>query len=155
MRAELADLGEIPAGAEAAHDCAQPLVWPQALGSEGPPLFCAIDRHGAPETGWAISTRSITTIVAERLAAGEEAGGERTAMLEAPWRPRASGGVNDHDWGMAQRRAAEERFRRMEATLEEAEAPLARVHAAMGDALSSPTPDGEAGTLRPARADPP
>ena len=141
VRVGLADYGEVPAGEVAVHDCAQPVAWPTTARSGGAPLFCAIDGHGAPETGWAISTRSITTIVAERLAFAEGTDPEPAAM-PGPVRPSSPPeGVSDHDWGVAQRRAADERFAQMEATLDEAEehaeALLARVHAAMGEESQS------------------
>jgi hypothetical protein len=68
VRAELADLGETPVGTEVTHDCTQPVSWPAlAVGEQTPsPLFTPIDHRGSPET-WALSTRSITTIVATRL----------------------------------------------------------------------------------------
>lgn len=139
VRAELADYGEVAAGDEATHACAQALERPPARnGGGGMPLFWAIDRHGAPETGWAISARSLTAIVADRLAAAELVEAEEQPGPAAPERRDGPpGGVSEHDWGIAKRREAEERFAQMEATLDEAEAAaealLARVQTAMGD----------------------
>lgn len=136
VRAELADYGEVAAGEETTHSCGHALGGAPAGGGGGVPLFCAIDRHGAPETGWAISTRSLTAIVAGRLATAEQ-GDAKEAVPEAALRSSPPAGVSDHEWGMAQRRVAEERFAQIEATLDEAEAEaeaiLARVHAAMGN----------------------
>lgn len=141
VRAELADLGEIPAGTEAAHACSEPFAWPTGRDAERSPLFCAIDRHGAPEMGYPLSTRSITAIVAGRLSAGErtppgELGGadvgESSETVGVDGRPR---------WGVEDRHRVAARFAEVEAVLDEmedeAEAILARVRAAMGDDLGS------------------
>ncbi len=64
----LADLGEAPASTETDHDCTRPIPWPpQGTGGRRPPLFSPIDRHGAPDAIWPLSTRSVTAIVASRL----------------------------------------------------------------------------------------
>ena len=68
VRNQLADLGEAPAGTETNHDCTRPIPWPpQGTGGRRRPLFSPIDRHGAPDATWPLSTRSVTTIVAARL----------------------------------------------------------------------------------------
>lgn len=104
-------------------------------------MFCAIDRHGAPETGYPLSTRSITAIVAGRLSAGErtppgELGGtdlgENGERAGVEGRPR---------WSVGDRRRVAARFAEVEAVLDEmedeAEAIMARVRAAMGDDLGT------------------
>lgn len=142
VRAELADLGEVPAGAETAHDCAQLLAWPPTNGHGGLPLFCAIDRHGAPETGWALSTRSITAIVASRLHVADQADGSQWTDAEIH-DGIVGAGDGRRQWGTEDRRRAAERFAEVDATLDqmeaEAEAIMARVKAAMGEELESDT----------------
>lgn len=138
VRAELADYGEIPAAEERTHDCAQPFAWPTTRGG-GSPLFVGIDRHGAPENGYALSSRSITAIVAGRLS-----GGADTRQADR-WGAKVDEGVTAarvgerRPWGPEERRRAAARFVEVEATLDDiesgAEAILARVHAAMGDGL--------------------
>jgi len=137
VRAELADYGESPAEAEVTHDCARPFAWTVTGGGRSP-LVVGIDRHGTPETGWAISTRAITGIVADRLRRGEQT--KRAEwVVEANQAAVAARGGERLPWGREQRRRAAERFAEVEATLDEmeqeAEAIMARVHAAMGDEL--------------------
>ena len=138
VRAELADLGEIPAGTETVHDCARPFAWPSDGAEQRFPLFCAIDRHGAPETGWAISTRAITAIVAGRLSQGEQTRRAGWADEADEAAANAVGGER-LPWGPEQRRRAAQHFAEVETTLDEMEAAadaiLARAHAAMGDGL--------------------
>lgn len=140
VRAELADYGEVPAGEENTHDCARPLSWSSDSGAgRGSPLFCPIDRHGAPESGYPLSRRSITAIVASRLSFAEADVDARTAA--GPDRDvQESQALGDHDWGVEQRRQAAERFAEIEAVLDEAEAHaeaiLARVQAAMAPDLT-------------------
>ena len=69
VRAELADIGEVPARQETAHDCTRPVRWPNRPARW--PMFSAIDRHGWVNEAVPLSVRSITTVVACRLEEGE------------------------------------------------------------------------------------
>ncbi|MGC8628543.1 MAG: hypothetical protein ACP5VR_13545 [Acidimicrobiales bacterium] len=71
VRDEFSDIGEIAASTEESHDCQWPLAWPEQA-SLVAPLFSAIDYHGNIELRLALSTRSMSAIVAERIADGEE-----------------------------------------------------------------------------------
>jgi hypothetical protein len=120
VRAELADYGEVPASDETSHDCALMIAPPATSRGREIPLFCAIDRHGAPETGYPLSIRSITAVVAGRLHAGEQAPAD-------DWQPgrseeiasRAAGGRR---WGAEDRRRVAERFATVGAALDDMEA---------------------------------
>lgn len=90
VRADLADHGEIPAGDQTSHDCALPLDRPAG------PLFCPIDRHGAPGIGRSLSTRSLTAIVAARLDLAEPAEPDPWPNIDLPARTDRTGG--DHEW---------------------------------------------------------
>jgi len=148
VRAHLADLGEITAGDETGHDCTRPVGGlgltdddgrssrhtTLAADSRPVPLFCAIDRHGTPQTGYPLSTRSITAVVAARLAmAGSVERGE--AATTGQDRPGAAGrwSSDDHARAIAARHAATDRLARLEADLDGAdayaEAILARLEA--------------------------
>jgi len=134
VRAELADYGEVLAGDEGSHDCARVITPPATGRGGGVPLFCAIDRHGAPEIGYPLSTRSITAVVAHRLCAGAE------APVDESWDAGVSEAVGvggRRAWGVEERQRVAARFAEVEAALDEmedqAEAIMARVHAAMGD----------------------
>jgi hypothetical protein len=90
VRADLADLGETPAGTGTTHDCTQPVTWPVAAGERATsPLFTPIDPRGSPET-WALSTRSVTTIVAtgRRHVRGTDVGADRGPTQRAGVDPR-------------------------------------------------------------------
>ena len=150
VRKHLADLGETAAEDERSHDCTRPAGeadlsddgWvPGHLGSRlddsrPVPLFCAIDRHGTPQTDYPLSTRSVTTIVAARLAAAAEL--HRPAM-NVPDRPGAPAtwSSDDHTRVVAARQAATDRLASFEADLDEAdayaEAILARLDAELSD----------------------
>jgi len=141
VRAELADQGEVPAAEQTSHDCTAPIPWiPPAR--YPPPLLCAIDRHGVPQTGWPLSTRTLTAIVAARLAAADQAVADERPAAETSTNPDRPGGLSDRDWGLAQRRAADQRYQQIEAVLDDAEAQadaiLARVQAAMGQQPPDP-----------------
>lgn len=138
MRAELADYGEVPAGGEGSHDCDRVIAPPARGEGKEVRLFCAIDHHGVPETGYPLSTRSITTIVAGRLhPPGEQALADERQRAGTET-SRAAGGRR---WGVEDRRRVAERFTAVEAVLDgmeaeaEAEAILAKVRIAMGDEL--------------------
>lgn len=109
VRAELADYGEVTAGDERTHDCTHAL--PAGSGSgQGVLLFCAIDRHGIPETGYPLSTRSITAIVAGRLRTGEQTpAGDGQPAAAVPAAPAAPG---DRQWRAEDRRQARGTLRR-------------------------------------------
>lgn len=145
VRAHLAALGEITASDETSHDCTRPFgelgltdedgrssrhTTPTAESRPGP-LFCAIDRHGTPQTGYPLSTRTITTIVAARLAMA----GSVEAATTGQDRPGAAAtwGSDDHARAIAVRHAATARLARLEADLDGAdayaEAILARLEA--------------------------
>ena len=120
VRGELADCGVVAAGDIERHTCELPTGW---LGRQlpGSPLFWSIDRHGIPQARWPISTRSLTTIVAARLAAADadDTGGvddPDPTLCRDPLRE-----VSAHDWGLERRRELDERFRLIESALEEAE----------------------------------
>ena len=120
VRGELADSGAVAAADIECHTCELPTDW---LGRQlaGSPLFWSIDRHGIPQTRWPISTRSLTTIVAARLAAADadDTGGvddPDPTLCRDPLRE-----VSAHDWGLERRRELDERFRLIESALEEAE----------------------------------
>ncbi len=148
VRNHLADLGETTAENETSHDCTRPAgelthdedrwvpgqVGPRPSDSRPRPLFCAVDRHGTPQTGYPLSTRSITTIVATRLAAAANADPRRQAMTVSD-RPGAAStwSSDDHARVVAARHAATDRLASFEADLDEAdayaEAILARLDA--------------------------
>lgn len=122
VRNQLADLAETSAD-EGVHDCTQPLATSAALEQDTAPLFPPITRHGNPET-WALSTRSVTTIVATRLAAPATVGshdrwGDAQPAVAGPGRAR---GLDDRARGLAARRAAADRLAEIEASLDEADA---------------------------------
>jgi len=71
VRDELADMGEVAAGTEEAHDCDWPVPWPEGT-DRRVPLFSAVDRHGGLELRLPLSVRSISAIVKQRLATGED-----------------------------------------------------------------------------------
>jgi len=137
VRGELADCGAVAAGDLERHTCELPtdwLVWQMP----GSPLFWPIDRHGTPQTRWPISTRSLTTIVATRLAGAgaDDAGGPDDpdpTLCRVPLRE-----VSANGGGVERRRELDERFRLIEAALEEAEqrveAVLARAQVVIGAA---------------------
>jgi hypothetical protein len=120
VRATLADLGEIPAATDTTHDCTQPITPPPAAAGEraAAALFTPIDHRGMPET-WAISTRSITTIIATRLTAPayENWWDDRVA-------PTSGRAWDDTDRArvLAERKAANDRFAAIETSLDEADA---------------------------------
>lgn len=146
VRADLADLGEVLAGTDTTHDCTRPLLWPLTPGERGTtPLFAPINRHGTPET-WSISTRSITTIVATRLAAVP-----RAALSEDGWHvPPSTAGEANQSWGaddrarvVAERKAAADRFADIESSLDAADAYAESVLARLNAALRSNRPGGQ------------
>jgi len=138
VRAQLADLGEVTAGDVTAHDCAEPLPETGLDDRNRWPLFTAIDRHGAPESGYILSARSITAIIATRLhARGDDSVGDW--WNAGPEQHPVPAGQAGHRWGVEERRRAAERYAEVEATLDEmeegVEAIMAKVRAAMGDDL--------------------
>ena len=136
VRDELADLGEVTAGAEEHHDCDWPVPWPKGL-DRRVPLFSAIDHHGGLELRLALSARSMSTIVKERLAAGEDG----TPTLQQAAQPVRRRPVPDRQEAEARRRQALARLAALDDLVDEAgdmaEAVLARFEAGLGrDALS-------------------
>jgi hypothetical protein len=121
VRAALADLGETPADTDITHACTRPLTWPVAGEWAVGPLFAPIGPRGTPET-WALSTRSITAIVATRLS---------PPTLSAPedgW-DEPTAGTSGRTWGdddrarvLAERKAAIDRFADIETRLDQADA---------------------------------
>jgi len=170
VRNDLADLGEILAGAETTHHCTQPLE-PGSTGDDRwgrypsrrvdddrpQPLVCAIDRHGTPQTAYPLSVRSITTIVATRLANATRtdrtspSGPSFTAAAAArPWNE------DDHARALAERKAGTDRLAGYQDALDAAdayayaEAILARLDAnwpAPPTTRQSPPDDREAPRL--------
>ncbi len=150
VRSHLADLGETTAGDEMFHDCTRPASGPDLPDAEdgwvpgqvgrgqgdGPPapLFCAIDRHGTPQSGYPLSTRSITTIVAGRIAAAAHTN-RRPPAATAPDQTKsfAAWSSEAHARVVAARQAAIDRLASFEADLDQvdayAEAILARLDA--------------------------
>ena len=128
VREELADMGEVPAGAEEHHDCDWPVPWPKGL-DRRVPLFSAIDHHGGLELRLTLSARSMSTIVRERLAAGGD----------APIRPPGHEKVSE-----ARRRQALARLDALDNLVDEvgdmAEAVLARFEAGLGRGTSGRHP---------------
>lgn len=121
-RTELADLGEITAAERSHHDCLNSADSPTS-DSAPVPLFCPIDRHGAPETGQALSIRSITAIIARRL---------HPPIPHDPWptvRTGPLGAWTNHDQarGLAERRKAADRLQHIDALLDAAEQQAERV----------------------------
>lgn len=146
VRNVLADLGEDTANSESSHDCARTAgsadVTDDDQGARRPPaingpvpLFCAIDRHGTPQTGYPLSTRSITAIVAGRLAAAH-AGLQRVTDAPNPAVMRAAWASDDHARVVADRHAATERLASFEADLDEADAYAEAVMQRLDAALS-------------------
>jgi len=148
VRNHLADLGEDLAGSGTFHDCTRGVyaadvtedkqwVGSQPATNEPAPLFCAIDRHGTPQTGYPLSTRSITTVVAARLATAARADRLPVTSTTARVDARATWGSDDHARVIAERQAATERLASFEADLDEAdayaEAVLARLDAELTD----------------------
>jgi hypothetical protein len=123
VRAELADLGETLADTEVTHDCTQPVARPAPPTGEwaASPLFTPIDHRGSPET-WALSIRSVTTIVATRLFTPIhptlETGWEdpQAARSGRPW------GEADRARVLAERKAANARLADIETRLDQADA---------------------------------
>jgi len=150
VRNHLADLGETTAGDETFHDCTRAASAPDLPDDEDGwvpghpgrrqdenrpgPLFYAIDRHGTPQIGYPLSTRSITTIVAARLAAAAHTD-RRQPAATAPDQTKsfAAWSSEDHSRVVAARQAATDRLASFEADLDEAdayaEAILARLDA--------------------------
>ena len=127
VRDELADLGEVTAGAEEHHDCDWPVPWPKGL-DRRVPLFSAIDHHGGLELRLALSERSMISIVKERLAAGEDG-----APVPQPARRRP---LLSRQEAEARRRQALGRLDALDGLVDEAgtmaEAVLARFEAGLG-----------------------
>lgn len=137
VRNHLADLGEDTAAGATSHDCTRPAAGlllidndpgapTQAVReSDGPelvPLFWAIDRHGAPQTGYPLSTRTITSIVAAHLAAATHTNLRYSVAGAYDPRPPATWSGEDHGRVIAARRAAIDRLASFEADLDEADA---------------------------------
>ncbi len=130
VRNDLADLGETPAGSETTHHCTANITWPRLANGPSPserrrtPLFSAIDRHGAPDPTYPLSTRSITTIIATRLTAAHQASQDQTegtagaaaATLRTLW------GEEDRRRVMGERKTASDRLATLETALDEADA---------------------------------
>ncbi len=171
VRDELADIAEAPAKTETTHDCSRaagptlvddPQPGHCGLGQHRPsgrgrvdrlPLFWAIDRHGTPQTAYPLSVRSITAIVATRLAEGARVGhhpsaaaGPEVTTPAPPW------GEDDHARVLAARKAARDRLARFESVLDEAdayaEAILQRLDAELAGARST-EPDNEQHDQKP------
>jgi len=153
VRNHLADLGETTAEDESFHDCTRPVGEPDltdddpwvsgCLGrregdSRPVPLFCAIDRHGTPQIDYPLSTRSVTALVAARLAAAAHTDRPRPAAI-APDQPGASftWSSDDHARVVATRHAATDRLASFEADLDEADAYAEAILARLDAELSS------------------
>jgi len=132
-RNHLADLSETTADDETSHDCTRPGGGLTDDEEDGPvpgytarpagesrpvPLFCAIDRHGTPQTSYPLSTGSVTAIVAARLSAAAHTGRGRpaTTMPDRPDAP-ATWGSDDHARVIAARQTATDRLANFEAGL--------------------------------------
>jgi hypothetical protein len=131
VRDELADLGEVTAGTEEHHDCNWPVPWPEAL-DRRVPLFSAIDHHGGLELRLPLSARSMSAIVKERLAAGEDG---TPAPRPVP-QPASGRSVPDRQEAEARRRQALAHLAALDDLVDEAgtmaEAVLARFEAEFG-----------------------
>ena len=89
------------------------------------PLFWAIDRHGSPQSAYPLSVRSITTIVATRLAATARPDDKPSTLHgrhEADRGPVSKWDAADHARALAQRKAATDRLASYEKLLENADA---------------------------------
>jgi hypothetical protein len=121
-RAELADIGELPARDEVVHDCAHQIRWP-----DRPirwPMFSAIDRHGWVNEAVPLSVRSITTVVASRLGEGERRCGS-AGVSDLPGGPplvRGTSASGNRQHGVQARQEASRRLRHLEEMIEEADA---------------------------------
>lgn len=149
VRNHLADLGDITAENELTHDCTRPASeltddkdggWvpghtaPRESDSRPVPLFCAIDRHGTPQTGYPLSTRSVTAIIAARLAAAAHADRHQPVTTVSDGAgPSATWSSDDHARVVGARHAATGRLASFEADLDAAddyaEAILTRLEA--------------------------
>lgn len=148
VRGHVADLGETTAADETSHDCTRPAGEPdlsdddqwvlgrlgrRLVDSRPVPLFCAIDRHGTPQTGYPLSTRSITTIVAARLAAAHTDRHQPAATAPDQTKSFAAWSSEDHARVVTARQAVTDRLASFEADLDQAdayaEAILARLDA--------------------------
>ena len=131
VRDELADIGEVAAGAEEHHDCDWPVPWPKGL-DRRVPLFSAIDHHGGLELRLPLSARSMSTIVKERLAAGED-GVPAPRPVPRPARRRPTPNKGEAE---ARRRQALARLDALDGLVDEvgaeADAVLARFEAGLG-----------------------
>ena len=142
VRNELADLGEITASTESEHACTQPADQRSAAGhGHGGrlPLFCAIDSHGLPQSAYPLSTRSITTIIAARLAdrtvPTESASPDEQTATTAVW------GADDHARAIAQRKAANDRLADLDDLIDQADAYAEAVLARIDTELAGTTPN--------------
>ena len=86
----------------------------------------SIDRHGTPQTGYPLSTRSVTTIIVARLAAAAHADRHRP-VTTVPDDAGAPGtwSSDDHARVAAARHDATDRLASFEADLDQADAAAA------------------------------
>lgn len=139
VRAALADLGETPAGSDTTHDCTQPVTGPAAVGEwTAAALFPPIDPRGTPET-WALSIRSITTIVASRLSAPTSSTHENGWDDPPAGRPGQAWGEADRARVLAERKAATDRLADIETRLDKADAYAETILRRLNTALNDDT----------------
>ena len=122
VRAELADIGEVPARQETAHDCTRPVRWPNRQARW--PMFSAIDRHGWVNEAVPLSVRSITTVVACRLKEGERRSHSPIVGDLPHSRPsvQAVSPSGNRQHGLQARREASRRLEELEAMIDAADA---------------------------------
>ena len=119
-RGELADIGEVPARDENAHDCARPIRWPDRPGRW--PMFSAIDRHGWVDEALPLSVRSITTVVAFRLGEGERRCSSPVVGDLPDGRPKVQEAGGNHQDGLQARRQASRRLEELEGMIDAVDA---------------------------------
>jgi hypothetical protein len=122
VRGQLADIGEVPARDEAAHDCARPVRWPDRSGRW--PMFSAIDRHGWVNEAVPVSARSITTVVAHRLVEGGRRSSSRGGidLLGSPPNVQGAAPSGSRQRGARARQEASRRLEDLEAMIDAADA---------------------------------
>jgi hypothetical protein len=121
-RGELADIGEFPARDERAHDCAHEIRWPNR--SVRWPMFSAIDRHGWVDEAVPLSVRSITTVVAFRLAEGDRRcrSGDTGRLPDDPQDVQAASPSGNRQQGLQARQEAVQRLEELQEMIDEADA---------------------------------
>jgi hypothetical protein len=134
-REYLADLGEIAADDETSHHCTQPAEPATSEPGRPGPLFSPIDRHGAPDPTWPLSTRTITTIATTRL----------TATGRRPWEAEVSEPARRGEWDdtdrarvTAQRDQAAARLAELDTDLDQADAYAEEILRHLNEALDCP-----------------